>query len=101
MGKKRAEHGGVWMVGEWGKYGRSWKYVGVWGEVREGVKRCVTVLGVWGGVGNVLGCGEVWGMGSRCVEVCSGCGERCGKGVRMGATRGEVGEWGVGEWKCV
>ena len=52
------------------------KYVGVWGEVRAGVGRCV------GGVGSVLGCGEcgkVWGgvgMGSKCVKVCMGCGKR-------------------------
>ena len=61
---------------------------------------------IWKEWGNVLGCGEVWevcwgvgkygevwGMGSRCVEVCLrrgemclGCGERCGKSVRVGAT---------------
>ena len=37
-------------------------------------------------------CVGVWGMGSRCVEVCLGfgemclgCGERCGKDVGVGA----------------
>ena len=72
------------------------------------------MLGVWGGVGSVLGCGEcgkVWGgvgVGSRCVEVCLGdgemclvCGERCGKGVGEGAK----GVWlglmlGKGRWGC-
>ena len=75
---------GAW--GSWVKYGGNMEGVGkcvwVWEEVREGVGRCV------GGVGSVLGCGRVWGgvgMGSRCVEVCLGCGERCGKGVRVGA----------------
>ena len=51
------------------------------GEVREGMKRCVKGVGKYG---------EVWGMGSRCVEVCLGCGERCGKGVGM-VVRGNVG----------
>ena len=78
------EFGGVWMMKEWGNFG--WlgklgqvvyggnmegvgKCVGEWGEVREGVGRCV------GGVGSVGKHGEVWGMRSRCVEVCLGCGE--------------------------
>ena len=60
------------------KYGENKKGVG---EVRESVGRCV------GGVKSVLGCGKVWGvvgMGSRCVEVCLGC----GKGVEVGAKQG-------------
>ena len=78
------------MVGEWGSWVKKGgnmegvgKCVGVWGEVREGVGRCVR------GVGSVLGCGkygEVWGMGSRCVEVCLGCG-KCVCGVGRGVER--------------
>ena len=58
----------------------------------EGVGKCV---GCGGGKGKCVGgvgkYGEEWGMGSRCVEVCSGCGkiclgsgEGCGKGVGVG-----------------
>ena len=84
--------------GWWGNFGSwgSWvkyvgnmegvgKCVGVWGEVREGVGRYVGGLGKYG---------EVWGMGSRCVEVCLGCGERCGKGVGLGLVLGK-GRWKV------
>ena len=46
--------------GSWVKYGGSGEMCWGVGEVRE----------------DVLG---VWGMGSRCVEVCLGCGERCGR----------------------
>ena len=72
--------GGVWMIGEFlvvgSSMGETWKKWGnVWGEVREGVGRCV------GGVGKY---GKVWGMGSRCVEVCLGCVEKCGKSVGVG-----------------
>ena len=41
------------------------KCVGMWGEVRGGVGRCVM-----GGVGKC-----VWEMWGRCVEVCLGCGK--------------------------
>ena len=32
-------------------------------------------------MGKVGKYGEVWKMKSRCVEVCLGCGEKCGKGL--------------------
>ena len=75
----------------WVKYGRNiegvGKLVGVWEEVREGVGRCV---GVWE---------VVWGMGSRCVEVCLGCGEICwgvGRGVEKVLGWGQCeGRWWV------
>ena len=70
--------------GSWVKYGGKMegvgKCVGVWGEVREDV---LGVREVCWGVGKY---GEVWGMGSRCVEMCLGCGKRCGKGIGVRAT---------------
>ena len=83
------------IFGSWVKYGGNMeeveKRVRAWGEVRESVGRCVK------GVESVLGYGEVWGMGSRCVEVCL----RCGKGVRVRAKGVGLGlgkgRWGYGE----
>ena len=69
------------MVGEWGEFWWLGKLGQVWGEYGRSGEMC------WG-VRSVLGCGkygEVWGMGSRNVEMCLGCGERCGKGVGVGA----------------
>ena len=61
--------------------------------VGGGKGRCGKCLG---GVGSVRG---VWGIGSRCVEVCLGCGERCGKGVGVGKKKvGGAGKcWEKGE----
>ena len=68
------------------------------GAVKAGKRRCV------GGVGSVGKYGEVWGMGSRCVEVCLGRGKMCLGEVWKGCWGGGKGcgkVWGVGVWKCV
>ena len=87
MGEYR-EFGGVWLVGEWGnfwylgKLGQVWgKYVTVWGEEREGVGTCVGSVGKYG-------------------EVCLGCGERCGKGVMVGAESVGLEKGRGGAGKC-
>ena len=78
------ESGNFWWLGKlgqvWGKMEGVGKCVRVWGEVREDV---LGVREVCWGVGKY---GEVWGMGSRCVEMCLGCGKRCGKGIGVRAT---------------
>ena len=89
------------------------KCVGVWGEVREDVGRCVggvgegvgkCVLGVGTGVRSVLWCGKVWevsGMGVG-VRKCVWGVKKCVWGVRRGVERvlgyGQCEErWGCGE----
>ena len=71
------------------------------GAVKASKRRCGRYVG---GVGSVGKYGEMWGMESRCVEVCLGRGKMClGRGVErvLGGGKGCGKVWGVGVWKCV
>ena len=78
----------------WVKYGGNMEEVGKCvGAVKASKRRCGRYVG---GVGSVGKCGEVWGMGSRCVEVCLGRGKMClGRGVER------VLRWGKRMWESM